>query len=532
VVDFSYLCGIVHAEGEGAVDELTQVLKALDGEGDRSTRVTSVLRWLTRALHVGAAVLIDLGNRTEKATILATSGTLSGLKDGGSLQLDGSAPLAAGSSVTFRFDGGSVSDTAYFQPVCIEDGTPVKGILLHGEGAAASPADHQAEILLGTTLLRLLLENDRLKEQFEREKDFISLLVDKKINAGGPVNPGFDLITEGLELPLYMSTSAGALMYASPAFLRLVGYPSVNDIRRRTDFFLEPQSRAAELNLLRANGKVSSYSLGVRAGSGQRLEIQDSAVTVGAFVFGVFFDVTGFLAANKELKDSLEIQELLNDRIIAASQMLQRTQVTSIRALARLAEYRDQETGFHLQRICEYTRIIAQQVYENKPYSFHLTVTYPSDISISSMLHDIGKVSIPDSILLKPGKLDGGEWEIMKTHTTAGWGILHRADKELGEQSFLTLASTIALSHHEKYDGTGYPSGLEGEKIPLSARISALADVYDALTTKRPYKEAWSHEKAVEEIVSCSGSQFDPVLVDIFSASSDEFDGIRRVFPE
>jgi putative two-component system response regulator len=127
--------------------------------------------------------------------------------------------------------------------------------------------------------------------------------------------------------------------------------------------------------------------------------------------------------------------------------------------------------------------------------------------------------------------LDAGEWEMMKKHTIFGWEVLHRADKEMGEQSFLTLAATIALSHHEKYDGTGYPHGSRGEKIPLSARISALADVYDALTMARPYKEAWSHQRAVEEIVRLAGIQFDPVLVEIFRDIQGQFARVRGLFP-
>ncbi len=119
----------------------------------------------------------------------------------------------------------------------------------------------------------------------------------------------------------------------------------------------------------------------------------------------------------------------------------------------------------------------------------------------------------------------------MKKHTLFGWEVLHKADRELGEQSFLTLAATIALSHHERYDGKGYPNGTVGEKIPLSARISAVADVYDALTSERPYKEAWSHERTVEEILGQAGSQFDPALVEIFHGLNDQFADVRRRFP-
>jgi putative two-component system response regulator len=120
---------------------------------------------------------------------------------------------------------------------------------------------------------------------------------------------------------------------------------------------------------------------------------------------------------------------------------------------------------------------------------------------------------------------------MMKKHTFFGWEVLHKADKELGEQSFLTLAATIALSHHERYDGSGYPNGSAGEQIPLSARISAVADVYDALTTARPYKPAWSHEQAAEEILRLGGSHFDPVLVEIFRDVNGQFADVRRQFP-
>jgi HD-GYP domain-containing protein (c-di-GMP phosphodiesterase class II) len=140
-------------------------------------------------------------------------------------------------------------------------------------------------------------------------------------------------------------------------------------------------------------------------------------------------------------------------------------------------------------------------------------------------------VSIPDNILLKPGKLDPQEWEMMKKHTLFGWEVLHKADQDLGEQSFLTLAATIALSHHERFDGKGYPRGTVGEQIPQSARIAAIADVYDALTTIRPYKESWSHERAVSEMLAQSGSQFDPVLMEIFRDVNQEFADVRQRYP-
>jgi HD-GYP domain-containing protein (c-di-GMP phosphodiesterase class II) len=511
------------------LDDFFQLTRALGRVDDPARRVDCILDWLMGVLHADGAAFIDLSAGSGRPAVLSARGALSRLNEAAAVRiLAGPGSFTEPSSLTISHDGAGEGVETEWHPVIRLNGAPGDGILLHG--ASSSP---DGNVELATALLREVLESCRLRDQLSREKSLISLLVERKIGEGsGTVNPGFDLITEGLDLPLYMCDTTGALLYTSPSFLRLVGHASAEEIRSGGAFFLAPEERAAELALLRSTGKVTSHPLAVRSGRGSRLEIRDSAVTVGAFIFGVFFDVTGFTAANKDLTDSLEIQELLNDRIIAASQTLQRTQVTSIRALARLAEFRNQETGFHLQRMCEYSRILAEKVFELQPYPFRLTATYTHDISLSAMLHDIGKVSVPDSILLKPGALTGEEWEVMKRHTMSGWEILHRADKELGEQSFLTLASIIALSHHEKYDGTGYPSGLKGDRIPLSARISALADVYDALTTRRPYKEPWSHDRAAGEIASLSGAHFDPVLVEIFRGISARFDEVRRDFPE
>jgi response regulator RpfG family c-di-GMP phosphodiesterase len=222
----------------------------------------------------------------------------------------------------------------------------------------------------------------------------------------------------------------------------------------------------------------------------------------------------------------------MNARLVAASAELKRTQITAIRSLARLAEYRDKETGDHLQRIRRYTALLSEEVHRRQPYCFRIGDGYSEDLSVSSMLHDIGKVAVPDSVLLKPGPLDPQEWQIMKRHTFWGWEILSQADLELGAQSYLTMASAIALHHHEWYDGSGYPSGCAGEDIPLSARVEAVADVYDALTGRRPYKEPWSHEDAVAEIKRLSGRQFDPVLIGIFLDIEEQFREIRAEFPD
>ncbi|MBW1607729.1 MAG: HD domain-containing protein [Deltaproteobacteria bacterium] len=202
---------------------------------------------------------------------------------------------------------------------------------------------------------------------------------------------------------------------------------------------------------------------------------------------------------------------------------IQLARMATILALAKLAEYRDDDTGIHLERIREYTKIIAEEMAKKPNYIGYITKEYIDDIYHSSILHDIGKVGIPDAILLKPGKLIPEEFELMKTHSTLGGDVLTVIDAGIEGQTFLTLAKEIAYYHHERWNGTGYPKGLSGENIPLSARIVALPDVYDALTSKRVYKNIISHEKAKEIIINEKGKHFDPDVVDSFLAREDDF---------
>ena len=171
------------------------------------------------------------------------------------------------------------------------------------------------------------------------------------------------------------------------------------------------------------------------------------------------------------------------------------TRDMTIFTLAKLAESRDPETGEHLERVRNYCRVIAQHLQDNPTFRSQMDDEYVELIYQTSPLHDIGKVAIPDHILLKPGRLTAEEFEIMKTHTTRGAATLEAALEKYPGTPFLEMARDIALAHHEKYDGQGYPQGLAGDEIPLSARIMALADVYDALTSRRVYKEAYSHEQ-------------------------------------
>ncbi len=231
------------------------------------------------------------------------------------------------------------------------------------------------------------------------------------------------------------------------------------------------------------------------------------------------------------IRDITERKRLENE-LIDSIKDVENARTGTILGLAKLAEYRDEATGAHLERIREYTIILTRELAQKPQYKEYITTQYINDIYFSSILHDIGKVGIPDSILLKPGMLSKEEFEVIKRHSTIGGDVLKQVSAKIKGRSFLTIGMHIAYFHHEKWNGTGYPNGLKKDAIPLSARIVALADVYDALTSIRSYKEAFSHEKAKKIIISESGKHFDPEIVDAFLVHEATFNQIRKEMQE
>ena len=199
----------------------------------------------------------------------------------------------------------------------------------------------------------------------------------------------------------------------------------------------------------------------------------------------------------------------LSDKIFSVTKELETKNMETLFRLAKVAEQRDTDTGAHLQRIGKFSAYLAIKL--------DCDQNFCNIVELAAPLHDIGKVAIPDSILLAKRQLTPAEWEIMKTHTTIGHGMLAGSDS-----LHMQLAADIARSHHERFDGSGYPDGLVGEQIPLAARILAVTDVYDALTSKRPYKEAWSHDKARAYLMEQSGRHLDPNLVAAFLSSPED----------
>ena len=217
------------------------------------------------------------------------------------------------------------------------------------------------------------------------------------------------------------------------------------------------------------------------------------------------------------------LKELVQEKVREISE----SQHSTIIALANLAENRDEDTGEHIKRTQTFCRILAEHLGAHSDYEARIEDAFIENIYHAAPLHDIGKVGIADNILLKPDKLTAEEFEIIKTHTLIGSNTLKEVQNDYPNNAFINMGVDITRSHHERWDGKGYPDGLKGEDIPLSGRIMALVDVYDALRSKRPYKPAFSHQKSYGIIMEGAGQQFDPQISDAFQALESEFARIR-----
>ena len=224
----------------------------------------------------------------------------------------------------------------------------------------------------------------------------------------------------------------------------------------------------------------------------------------------------------------LEVNHHLEERVQKQVRQISSANLATIFVLAKLAESRDADTGKHLDCVRHLSRAMAEELARSEKYQARIGQKFIDDLFEASALHDIGKVGIPDSILLKPGKLTTDEFETMKSHTLIGAEPLRKVEEEYPGNAMIRMGIEIVEGHHEKWNGMGYPHGRKGEEIPLVARIVALVDVYDALTSVRPYKPAFSHTESRDIIVADSGSHFDPELVECFLKVENQFATIRE----
>ena len=260
------------------------------------------------------------------------------------------------------------------------------------------------------------------------------------------------------------------------------------------------------------------------------LPIISNSGPVGVFDFASF-DAGAFDAQEIGMCSMLVDQmsySLENIRLVGE---LSQSRDAVIRGMALLAEIRDTHIGGHLNRICAYSQLLAERLV-GRPGFNEVTYDFIQTIARAAALHDVGKVGIPDSILLKPGKLTEAEFEIMKTHTLIGAELLDGLRASYGDFAMIAMGVDVANSHHEWWDGSGYPRGQKEREIPLAARILCICDVYDALTSERVYKKAWTHEDTEKNIRESAGKQFDPELVEIFFEKPEELFAVREQYPD
>lgn len=251
---------------------------------------------------------------------------------------------------------------------------------------------------------------------------------------------------------------------------------------------------------------------------------QITTIKITAFCWICFSQAAiGYLIVSRWNRGRVR-QETADARMFAQqNQDLLRTRDAVIFGLAKLAESRDPDTGHHLERIAIYSNRLAEAMRRHPHFADEITPTFMKLLGVSSALHDIGKVGVEDAILLKPGRLTDEERQKIQQHTVFGGRCIEQIEARLGTSNFLSMAREIALYHHERWDGTGYPHRLQGTEIPLAARIIAVADVYDALSVRRVYKEPFRHEKCVRIIREGAGTQFDPRIVEVFLQIESEF---------
>jgi len=329
---------------------------------------------------------------------------------------------------------------------------------------------------------------------------------------------------EASPTPLLELDSDGQVVYASPAADALLA--SVGDPAKTYERLLPPESPSLVRCCLEQPNEPIELPVA----------LADRQLSCA---FSAFPDEEAVIAAVKDVTDLKRVEEelrLLNNdlegMVRKRTHELSATQDVTIMCLAGLAETRDPETGEHLERTRWYVRLLAEELRDHPRFSPYLNDDSIDRAFKSAPLHDIGKVGVPDSVLLKAGPLTPEEFEIMKKHTLWGGQALDRAEEKLGHDSFLAKAKEIAYYHHERWDGNGYPFGKKENEIPWAARLMAIADVYDALTSRRVYKEPWSHDKARDEIAAGRGTQFDPVIVEAFLRLEDDFIDVAQRFDE
>lgn len=315
---------------------------------------------------------------------------------------------------------------------------------------------------------------------------------------------------DGEEALESVAAAAPDIMLLDIMMPRLDGYEVCRRIKA------DPATASIPIILLTAINDVASKTRGFEMGAVDYVTKPFHAMEVKVRVHTHL----SLVAATKKLEAQ---NDILEHKVLERTRKLKLTQEATIQTMALLAECRDPETGGHIKRTQNYVRLLARELAKKPKFANQLDDSTIEIMQASAPLHDVGKVGVPDSILLKPGKLTDEEFNQMKQHTVYAERAFSQAEALLGRNSFLSTAREIAYSHHEKWNGEGYPEGLSGTDIPLAGRIMALADVYDALISRRVYKEPFPHHKVVTIILKNKGTHFDPDIVDAFMNVQEDF---------
>lgn len=501
------------------LNDIAELFEGIDQQLEFENRVNAVIDWLEARPGVNTARIVC----SDQIPLGAADGEIPRISNAHFAVLPRETAIVNGKSPIPRhlFPESANMPVTVYTPFKDRYGKVLGALLLKAASPKSFVRKHNAELRVLASKTRDLVDIAGLRA------------AGPKLAAGGDLTPMvIGKLMDLVRLPAYVLSATGEFLFVNERFLEQFSYADLEELNARSEVFIRQSDWSDQLRRLTSESGFTPFVTKVRTGNDRVRSVYDYSLLMGKDILGVLVDVSDFVQMNERLQDALEGQTRLNDQLSSATGMLQKTQATAMKSLAKLAEYRDKETGGHLQRICEYMKLVAIELNRLQPFSFHIANDYADDIFLSGMLHDIGKVGVPDQILLKPGPLGNDEWSVMQKHTIWGYSILNQADHELGEQSFLTLASRIALHHHEWYNGDGYPHGLSRDAIPLSARIGAVADVYDALTSRRPYKDAWSHDQAVSEVRRLREKHFDPVIADVFFGLEERFREVKNRFPD
>ncbi len=390
-----------------------------------------------------------------------------------------------------------------------------------------------------------VLETKLLYDHLKAYAEQLEKKVEEKVNELKKSEERYRAIVENATDPIFIIDPSGYFTWVNLATCAHLGYG-------REEFAGMNISRTVKkgymhklyTTLRRAmdGGTVSPIQIEMLTKSGEERTVEFACAAVREKGRATAFEVT-----LRDITDRVVIEKLkknymksLEEAVVERTSEIKETQRAAILAIATLAESIDEDTGNHLQRIRQYCRVLAEDLRMHSKYADSITEEYVEMIYDLSPLHDLGKVGIRDYILQKPDKLTPDEYEKMKDHADIGARALRMAGEMIHRESIFSIGEMIARFHHEKWDGTGYPKveingevrPLRGEEIPLCARIVALADVYDALTSKRPYKPPFPHEKSRDIIVGMSGTSFDPEVVEAFVRREQDFIGIRQKYPD